>query len=208
MAKEGSAGHPGEPGEKAVGTTGGRGGKGGEGGAGGTGEPKGTGGVGGGGGAGGRGATGRQGPPGPPGPQARWLRRGLLAWMVAFTLLVSYALRLQRDETRRTDARFCAVSTAFITSNQALRNAQNAASVKALGERQAVIDTDRKLLRIFTSTTMRLTASQRALRSIFVSYLNAEITLNNSLNISSIDSLNAANTAVSRWSQLKRELQC
>lgn len=99
----GEAGKPGEPGEEAKGTEGGKGGAGGEGGAGGTGEPHGSGGEGGIGGAGGKGARGERGPRGPRGEAAVhvWRWRLLTVWVIAFTLIVAYALHAQRNYSDR-----------------------------------------------------------------------------------------------------------
>ncbi len=90
----GEKGFPGKPGENSVGRQGGKGGEGGAGGAGGLGDPKGSGGSGGGGGEGGRGATGDT---GPINPLSKWLKIGLITWIVVFSILVSWAIRSNRQ---------------------------------------------------------------------------------------------------------------
>lgn len=47
------------------------------------------------------GIRGERGEKGEPGPKATWLRLTLIVWMVVFSVLVSYSLKIQQDEVHR-----------------------------------------------------------------------------------------------------------
>ena len=204
MKERGKPGEPGQPGEEAHGRVGGKGGEGGAGGKGGTGDPQGRGGEGGLGGAGGVGAQGIPGPPGPPGhtPIHKWRWIGLTVWIVLFTGLVAYALHEQRDYSRDNAARFCNISRTFIASNVVLRNALNEAGVQGIGQRQALIQNDQELLRLFRAS------KQTPLIKAIIRYFQTEVALSHYQNTNAREQLNAADTAVARWMQLKRDLRC
>lgn len=142
-----------------------------------------------------------------------WRWRLLSLWVVLLTVTVGAAFKAERDHSRAAiarersaaaanDMRNCKVARAFISSNVALRNAQNESSVEGIGQRQALIQSDKELLRF-----VRQSVRSRG-REAFMKYLQAEISLSQYQNQSSSRFLFAADKALVRWDRLKRELKC
>ena len=133
----------------------------------------------------------------------------LTVWVIAFTLLVAWSLQIQRSESRRNDQRFCDVTSSYIASNLALREAQNQASVEAIGQRTELIQVTHEIIRFLSlPPAQRRTASQSAFNKALIRWLTMQNTLNERLNAGAISTLNAADIASAEWAMLKKRLRC
>lgn len=68
-----------------------------------------------------------------------WRWRMLSIWIIVFTALTAYALFQTRNESRRNDKRFCAVTKAFIGIQINIQSELNRQSVKQLGENSKLV---------------------------------------------------------------------
>ncbi len=137
----------------------------------------------------------------------RW--RFVATWIILFSLLTAWSLRLIADESTENDQRFCDITAAYIESNLALRDAMNEASVKAIGERgNLILSTSRiiELLKIPPGTPR--TPAQREFNQALRSYLQAQNRLHQALNDSAFETLVAADKAQTQWEKLQVRLRC
>jgi hypothetical protein len=90
-----------------------------------------------------------------------------------------------------------------------LRDAQNQASVTAVGQRQALIEATDTIINAFLVPTDRpRTTAQRNLNRALITYLKAQNKLHQVLIDGGIETLVAAEEATLQWERLQRRLRC
>jgi hypothetical protein len=137
----------------------------------------------------------------------RW--RFVATWIILFSLLTAYSVRANATESAENDQRFCDITSSYIESNLVLRDAQNQASVTAVGQRQALIEATDTIINAFLVPTDRpRTTAQRNLNRALITYLKAQNKLHQVLIDGGIETLVAAEEATLQWERLQRRLRC
>lgn len=134
----------------------------------------------------------------------RW--RLLTLWIVAFTLLTAYALWAQRHDSRRTDHRFCAVTSAFLQSESDLRDQLNRADVIEIGLRQAVQEAARNGTYVFA--LVPTTVLDTRIRDAAINFFQAIDDLEQAQVRLGQVALSRTDAFVNRLDQLRRRLHC
>jgi hypothetical protein len=137
----------------------------------------------------------------------RW--RFVATWIIAFSLIVAWSLQEIRGESTKNDQRFCDITSSYIESNLALRDAQNEASVTAVGQRQTLIEaTDRIIRYLKVPPGTPRTVPQREFNRALLTYLQAQNKLHQQVIDSGVETLVAAEEATLQWERLQRRLRC
>lgn len=128
----------------------------------------------------------------------RW--RLLTVWLILFTGVVAYALHVQRSESRRNDARFCAVTESFITSHNVLTGVladTNHVQVQARRQEDAALRALQAETSLGQSANFELRAFLQSVREA-----NADI------NQATLRANRAVERSIATGRDLRHQLQC